>query len=411
MRCKSVVVFTLVVVGLILSVGVASAQIELNMIAAWDVADWINRNAEKFSEYYGQEVKINVKATWGEAYVEELALMSAANISYDVVQVNPGRNFHFFAETQLFQDLDPLISRDGFDVNVIYPPTYQDAVIDGKTYALAFAAHPGHAGVYYNKNHFDRMGVAPPHASWTFDELAEKAIRLTERTADGVAVHGLQLPVFWAVSPAFDADVVSPDMAEALPNREGFLALLDWLLDLANRNVLVQWEGLPFHNGQAAMQFDGPWNGASLRNSVVDGEWDVAPFPTGPAGAISGAAAWDGFAIPRTSNHPDVAWEFIKFMLSEDAMVDFGLMGGNPVANIQINLYPELISLPGREVYVRALEAGQFVFDQPQEIQSLQERYIGGWALGPVLTGEMSPDQAAETIATEVSAILSRLAE
>src|SRR5690606_6262292 len=99
-----------------------------------------------------------------------------------------------------------------------------------------------------------------------------------------------------------------------------------------------------------------------------------APFPTGPAGKVNGGAAWDGFAIPRTSQNPDLAWEFVRFMLEEEALVDYAAMGGNPVANVWINLIPELLGMTGREVYIRALESGQFVFDWPQEVQSLAER-------------------------------------
>lgn len=405
-------VLALVLAG-VFSVSSAAAALELNIIAAPDVASWIERNASRFSERVGQEVNISVKQIWGEPYVEELTLIHAANVPYDVIQVNPGRNYHRFARLGLFLPLDGYIARDGFDVSVIYPPIYQHQLVDGNTYALAFAAHPGAAGVYYNTVHFERRGLAPPDYNWTFDDFADYAVRLTEigPSGDEPVVYGLELPSFYYISPAFDADLVNPERTEVIPNRNGLIEALEWLLNLKERRGLIDPANGPVYDGRSSMKIQGPWEAINLRQSIIADSWDVAPFPTGPAGKVNGGAAWDGFAIPRTSQNPDLAWEFVRFMLEEEALVDYAAMGGNPVANVWINLIPELLGMTGREVYIRALESGQFVFDWPQEVQSLAERYIGGWNFGPFLLGEMSAAETVEVLAVETANALQRLAQ
>ena len=407
MRKRQLHIFACVTAAVVLFAGISGAQpVEIDIIAAGDVTNWIQRNVAAFNAIYDREVIVNVKTIWGEEYVEELTLMGAANVSYDVVQVNPGRNFHVFARNGLFLDLEPFIQRSGFDVAQIYPESLKNAQIDGRTYALAFAAHPGEAGVFYNTAHFDRMGIAPPDPDWTFDDFAEIAFRLTERTTDTgePTVYGLKIPSYEAIAAAFGGLIVDGTWTEVVPNREGALMALDWLVNAHNRNVLTN-ESLTA--GRAAMEINGPWFGIGVRQSLVADSWDVAHFPIGPEGRITALAAWDGFAIPRTSKNPDVAWDFIRFMLSEAALIDYAAMGGNPVANIQVNLIPDLLGMTGREVFIRALEAGQYVFSSPQEIQSMQQTYAG--FTGPLLSGQMSPVEALDAMAREAALILERL--
>src|SRR5690606_40419399 len=57
---------SLVLAG-VFSVSSAAAALELNIIAAPDVASWIERNASRFSERVGQEVNISVKQIWGRS--------------------------------------------------------------------------------------------------------------------------------------------------------------------------------------------------------------------------------------------------------------------------------------------------------------------------------------------------------
>ena len=82
-----------------------------------------------------------------------------------------------------------------------YPSVLNQYRIDGVQYALPVGAMP--LMLYYDAEHFAERGVSPPDASWDWNNLAENAVELTTRKADGtVARWGLVARgerIFWAL--------------------------------------------------------------------------------------------------------------------------------------------------------------------------------------------------------------------
>src|SRR5690606_31188823 len=81
---------------------------------------------------------------------------------------------------------------------------------------------------------------------------------------------------------------------------------------------------------------------ANLRD-VAPFDIDFAPPPKGPSGRRNlqwGSNAW---SIMATSEHPDEAWEHVKFLMSEPGQIIFsalGLPGLRSVAQSQVFLEP-----------------------------------------------------------------------
>ena len=82
-----------------------------------------------------------------------------------------------------------------------YPSVLNQYRIDGVQYALPVGAKP--LMLYYDAEHFAELGVSPPDASWDWNNLAENAVKLTTKKADGtVARWGLVARgerIFWAL--------------------------------------------------------------------------------------------------------------------------------------------------------------------------------------------------------------------
>jgi ABC-type glycerol-3-phosphate transport system substrate-binding protein len=89
-----------------------------------------------------------------------------------------------------------------------------------------------------------------------------------------------------------------------------------------------------FASGKIAMHWG--LNDIAFRlNEAIQGKfkWTVAPTPTGPAGRyqFSGGSAW---AIPSTSTQKDLAFELIRYVLSNpEILPTTATMGGALVAN------------------------------------------------------------------------------
>jgi multiple sugar transport system substrate-binding protein len=70
--------------------------------------------------------------------------------------------------------------------------------------------------------------------------------------------------------------------------------------------------------GQAATALDGSWMLSFYRDGLEPGSWAVADNPSGPVGSgtvINGLSN----AVYAGTDHPDEAWEFVKFLGSEEA--------------------------------------------------------------------------------------------
>ena len=63
----------------------------------------------------------------------------------------------------------------------------------------------------------------------------------------------------------------------------------------------------------------------TLRNTV-SWDWDIAPLPAGKAGSIQ-TMKGNPVAIPVDARNPELAWEFMKFLSSEEALYIYGRHG------------------------------------------------------------------------------------
>jgi multiple sugar transport system substrate-binding protein len=71
-----------------------------------------------------------------------------------------------------------------------------------------------------------------------------------------------------------------------------------------------------FASGKVAMVEDGSW---ALKDILAGADFrvGVAPFPAGPVRRVT-LATTDGFGIYAETEHPDAAWELLKFLVSKE---------------------------------------------------------------------------------------------
>ncbi|HEU5316891.1 MAG TPA: extracellular solute-binding protein [Chloroflexota bacterium] len=204
---------------------------------------------------------------------------------------------------------------------------------------FALPMYTGTIGLYYNKQSFQKAGVAFPDATWDWQKYREAATKLTN---SGQGVYGRRLIASydrnmqrihsnggnWVdpkddTKPAFD----QPKALEALryewdaahkekiAAREGGGAGSAVFPSLAGKTIYQA-----FSEGLFAMMEEGSWILARMtqENNIPNNvEWDVAPIPRGPAGRIT-LATNDGWSIWKGSKSTDEAWEFVKFLMSDE---------------------------------------------------------------------------------------------
>ena len=201
---------------------------------------------------------------------------------------------------------------------------------DGQQYGLP--KYHGALALYYNKDTLDQYGVHYPDDTWNHDDYLSAMKRLThDRDDDGVTdLWGSMIDVSsWeriqVYVNAWGGHLVDPDdltrcrMAEpkAMEAMEWIRArmwddkVMATFLDVQNLTTRQA-----FITEQTPMVEDGSW---ALKD-ILDGanfRIGVAPLPAGPVRRVT-LATTDGFGIYAGTQHPEAAWELLKFLISKD---------------------------------------------------------------------------------------------
>ncbi|MBO9600746.1 MAG: extracellular solute-binding protein, partial [Cohnella sp.] len=295
----------------------------------------------QLSVVYGEE-KVGAEQFTDEAY---LRLIESEHP--DVVFLLDKQYAQLSGENRL-TDLDPFIRKDHFDMDGIYPPliSYLKTYAQGKLEGLA-ADYRTNA-LFLNEELFERYGVPLPKGTLTWDEVLNLAGRFASVADDGRSVYG------------FDHyDPIEQSNAFALIRAIGESQGLS-MFDEKNRRIVVnngKWRPIfekaledlrsgaihpnalmtevtapfeaPFLRGEAAMMtsnsdmvyFLNELEKITGDKGLAAKRWDIIPAPVHSAKKDRGISlSTNVYAIPFESDSKEDAWNFIKFVNSDETM-------------------------------------------------------------------------------------------
>lgn len=286
------------------------------------------------------------QAAWAQ-YWTNLTTQIAAGSAPDV-WVDQASYYPQFVENGQIMDLQPMVEEDGIDLDQYVDGMAELWAVDDKRYGLPKDWDT--MGLVVNKAALATAGVDEaslseltwdPDTGGTFEELIAKL------TLDDQGRNGLD--------PAFDAENVAtygflPEWADGSQGQNGWgnlaqsngweyadqnpfgtefryddpklVETIEWLAGLSDKgyapsldtqSTLARQEVLT--SGAGAMTTLGSFNLAAYED-VVD-QYDFAPLPIGPEGrksAINGLSD----AIYAGTEHPEEAWEWVKYLASSD---------------------------------------------------------------------------------------------
>lgn len=250
-----------------------------------------------------------------------------------------------FADNKALTSMRPFIEADGMTEEGFlsrYQPVYADMCLnDGHIYALP--STPATIALHWNKTLFREAGLDPERPPRTLAELDDYARRLTKRdpeTGDITQIGFLpQEPGWWpwAFFPWFGGSLFDADGEVSLGTHPVNLEAMEWV-----RGYTVEY-GLDdirrftsgfgsfaspqfgFFSRRVAMLFQGVWFDDYMRQFAPGLDYGVAPWPEaggGVPGAPFAVADADMLVIPRGTRHPREAWEFIKFVNSQNPQAE-----------------------------------------------------------------------------------------
>ena len=321
--------------------------------------------------------------------------------------------------------LNDFIERDGIDMSQYDPKILDLYTIDGEVQCLPI--DNAALVVFYNKDMFDAAGLAYPEAGWTWDDFLATAQALTfDEDGDGrndqfgVDTFRNYWPmVVWSNTGhgLFD-DIRNP--TEYIGNDQGTIDSIQFVADLINvHNVMPSDEDRAdisdlFAAGKSAMQVVGHWR--VPRYLDAEGiNFDFAPLPLGDTGVPVNRADGSCFAISRSSDNPEAAWELVKYLAAPGAVGVNMLLDRQQMtpalAGFRADerfLNPEALPDSNKEAFLAGAEGLQTMYDP---IHPMYSAFDALWKqeLGEVWIGAATAEEAVARIQVQVDDMLANI--
>ncbi|XEC95897.1 ABC transporter substrate-binding protein [Paenibacillus tarimensis] len=317
----------------------------------------------------------------------------------DIIMLSLTQYEQLAADGRLY-DLESVIQQSGFDLNNMVDGVLQllrDAG-GGKLYGLSPTFNTD--ALFYNKDLFAKYGIPEPTDFMTWEEVLQLAARFPTDGDDETRIYGLAGSIFAQnafeliqdIASAKGLNYLNAEATELMMNepewKEIFLSVVEGYksktisLPVATQGggngggMRFNRDSIYFLQGRAAMVVDssitinmmnmgtgrggGGGAGAGTQQQLQQINWGVvtAPVDAATPDMTSTYTVSQIFAVSAASSQTSMAWEFIKYVHSEEA------------AKIRSNTSTELQSRTGYEVNANGVNLEAFYKLNPMTMES-----------------------------------------
>jgi ABC-type glycerol-3-phosphate transport system substrate-binding protein len=312
--------------------------------------EWFDKTIAEFERLH-PNIKINhIAKPWNDLWPYLTAAAQAGDMP-DVFATHPAW-LATLSEWNALYDLRPIIEKYS-DAEYIQNTGAQGPYDLGTYKGKVTGAIWGYFtyGLFYNKDYFDQNNLNVPT---TWDEFET----LLRKLRDEYNIYGFApiwstpegtnyLYIEWGWRDAGAGGRIYDDQSEpAFNSTEGKLSLEYWkhlydedlLVPNAEAMTVQQARG-DFCSGKVPMIIDGPWIKGTCDS--LGGTFTIAMVPGLCGEKTCGNMMTPQFlSVGANSEHPEAAFEFIKYMQSDEVTVDWGKTFGMTTAN------PAFLELP-----------------------------------------------------------------
>jgi multiple sugar transport system substrate-binding protein len=377
------------------------------LLESFQYHELIKEKLAEFTELTGIEADVELVAFKVALQQIETELSSGSD-AYDVVQM-------IYIKTQRWMrpgwvlPIDDLIKRDSYDVDDFVGALLDAHRWEGVLYSLPYLAES--VQMMYRGDKLQEANLQVPQ---TFDELDKTMAAIhnppefysfVQRTQPA----GVHFP-FPCWLQGYGGNVfrdppndVTPTLntPEALAAAENFLGLVKnysiggtQLYDSPDCQAAMS-------QGKAGFYIDALGQMGPIRlpdKSLVADKVEIALVPGGPVAQVPSIAT-HGYAIPKGAKNQEAAWEFIKWAVSKDVMMDNAINGGFPAVSrksiLESDAYGEKYNQGNTQIgnlIVEAIELSQCAYRTVPEFPQVGERM--GQGLNEALTDQKTIEEA-----------------
>ncbi|NTB87524.1 ABC transporter substrate-binding protein [Agrobacterium tumefaciens] len=334
----------------------------------------------------------------------------------DIVTVKDVPNYANLVRAGSIADLSGFMKDQKIDPKV-FGGLIEELTVDGKIYALPFRSD--FWVVYYNKDIFDKAGVAYPTNDMTYSQFDQIATKL----AGGMGVN----KTYGALFHTWRSTVQLPGILDGKNTLASgdYAFLRPWYeraLALQKNGVVPSYASLktsnthysgPFFNGTIGMLPMGTWFIGTQIAKVASGEsksknWGIVKFPH-PDGVAAGttAAQIAGLAVNASSAHKETVLDFIKFVTGPEGAAIIASTGTIPTVRTP-EVTAKISSLPGfpqDQASKDALQSGKSFLEMPVNPNAARIEVVLNRAHDSIMTDNISIDDGLKEMTDGVKAI------
>lgn len=301
----------------------------------WDTNQ--KETLEKMIAAYTQEnpnVSIEIQLTPWKDYWTKLEASATGGTAPDVFWLNT-QHSELYQEGGILTDLTEAAKKSDIGLYENYAESLiSPYTIDGKLYAVP--KDTGNSALWYNKELFDKAGVAYPTDDWTWDDMLKACGELKGKMGEGV--YPIAAPVdFEVYSPTIyaaggsimDGDKKTP--AYTMPQTEEgvqcWIDLIDKGYSPSVENMTDSPPATSFEAGRSAMYMGGSYMTTEFAgNDEIRDKINLAEAPEFH-GKAPGMVGGLGYAVYAKSRQKDAAVDFALWLGGEEAMAIQGKIG------------------------------------------------------------------------------------
>jgi multiple sugar transport system substrate-binding protein len=354
----------------------------------WDTAqsDAIDTQIDAFKAHFPNITVEPQIVPWAD-YWTQLQTAVAGGETFDVFWINTA-SLPVYASADALLPITSIVGDGGIDPSLLPAALVASYAWEGVQYGLPRDFDS--IALFYNKDIFDKAGVAYPDDTWTWETFRSVSEQLTD--ADNL-VFGAGLQTSWQENYynfiwQNEGRLLNDDMSASLvgepPAAEALTYLTEFFTSELTPSIALQQSNpvadTLFPAGQVALLPGGSFRAGTY--AKAEANIDVAPLPQGKkrATAIHGLAN----VIWANTKNPGAALEWVKFLADSEAETLLGQSGAtipayNGLSGIWVEANPDM----NLQVFIDSLEYGVSVENPPVGFQwqvAIQEVVIQGWS-------------------------------
>jgi multiple sugar transport system substrate-binding protein len=398
----------------------SAAPVQISFAAHGDQSwqEFWNKVVGRFNEKYGPQLTAAFHSSDPEGFTKYFVLMAAGEM-WDVFR-NEEKRMPEFTKISGLLDVTAVAQKDKEAKKEDFPESvWAEFFWQGKQYGFGHDLSP--AVIFYNRQLFKDKGIPLPptkwgEAAWTWAEFLDRARRLT--TGDGAGkVWGFVGNTWWVYLHPWvwsnGGTIVSKDDKTMTIDQPATMEAMQWYADLGLVHRVAPssaelrdlgGDARAFENARVAMYVNNTSYTIRMRQYVAQNpqfDWEMAPYPTGKAGAFTRVpnnlvTAWSG------TKQPDAAWTFMKFMASKEATWD---ARGMP-SRLSAATLPEVLGRTPNQNWRLLADAGKVRRSEPRTAQfnEFDATLRQGWT--DVLDGKRALREMVADLKPKLQAIL-----